>query len=134
MPGSSLWLLPPASHPLQSLLTSLIKETSERFASPHLFVPHVTLTSEIDPSVYGGVDQSQEWLDGLAFPKAGEVVVKLGNLDSEDVFVRKLYVRVEKEGVRGLGVVARRCVKGFEEEGEAERWARERYMPHLSLL
>jgi len=134
MPGSSLWLLPPSNHPLQSLLTTLIEKTSAHFSSPHLFIPHVTLTSEIKPSVYGEGDEPQKWLDGLKLPVKGEVVVKLGGLNSEDVFVRKLYSGVRKDGVRELGVVARRWVEGFEGEGESRRWAEEQYVPHLSLL
>ncbi|KAF2637992.1 2, 3 cyclic phosphodiesterase [Massarina eburnea CBS 473.64] len=145
MPGSSLWLLPPPTHPLTPHLTSLIRKTSSHFSSPHLFLPHVTLTSGIEPKVYAG--GAQAWLDGLPFlagGSEGDVVVRLEGVRSEDVFVRKLYVKVRKEGVeaeglRGLaGVVRREGVMGgkgeAEAEAEAERWVREVYRPHLSLL
>ncbi|KAK4033775.1 hypothetical protein C8A01DRAFT_39745, partial [Parachaetomium inaequale] len=63
MPGSSLWLLPPESHPLHPLLKTLITTTlpsnfpreaaSAPRVVPHFFPAHVTLTSGIDPDTYG---------------------------------------------------------------------------------
>ncbi|KAF2189613.1 2',3'-cyclic-nucleotide 3'-phosphodiesteras-like protein [Zopfia rhizophila CBS 207.26] len=132
MPGSSLWLLPPKSHPLNSLLSSLIERTAKHFNSPHLFIPHVTLTSEISPSIYSADPQS--WLDQIKFPAGSEVKVKLGKLNSEDVFVRKLYSTIEKSGVREIGKVARTVVKGYEDDIKAQQWVEEKYGPHLSLL
>ncbi|KAF2661364.1 2',3'-cyclic-nucleotide 3'-phosphodiesterase [Lophiostoma macrostomum CBS 122681] len=132
MPGSSLWLLPPADHPLDSLLTSLIEQTSAHFHSPHLFIPHVTLTSEIASSAYES--NPQQWLDEFKFPKSDLVQVRFESLQSEDVFVRKLYIKVEKGGVIELGKVARQAVDGYVEEAAAKRWAEEKYAPHLSLL
>ena len=101
MPGSSLWLLPPPNHPLNAVLFMLIQETAAHFDSEPLFLPHVTLTSEIDPSVYGSEPQS--WLDSLELPSSAQVQVKFGHLNSEDVFFRKLYISVDKEGVVDLG-------------------------------
>ncbi|GAB1316124.1 hypothetical protein MFIFM68171_06334 [Madurella fahalii] len=73
MPGSSLWLLPPQSHPLHTALSTLISRTlparfpreaaSSASVSPHFFAPHVTLTSEVAPSRYGA--DPQAWLDGM---------------------------------------------------------------------
>ncbi|KAF2447991.1 hypothetical protein P171DRAFT_429577 [Karstenula rhodostoma CBS 690.94] len=51
MPGSSLWLLPPRGHPLDAALSTLIAQTAAHFGSPHTFLPHVTLTSEIAADV-----------------------------------------------------------------------------------
>lgn len=132
MPGSSLWLLPPPNHPLNAHLFTLIQETSSHFDSEHLFLPHITLTSGIDPAVYGGKPQS--WLDSLDLPKASNVHVQFGALNSEDVFFRKLYIQIDKEGVTGLGKVSRRVVKGFEEDEVAGKWSEEVWVPHLSLL
>jgi 2',3'-cyclic-nucleotide 3'-phosphodiesterase len=132
MPGSSLWLLPPADHPLNSLLTSLIEQTSAHFKSPHLFIPHVTLTSEISSSSYGSAPQ--EWLDNFKFPTGNNVKVRFERLQSEEVFVKKLYIKVEKEGVIDLGKISRKAVEGYAEETNAKYWAEEKYMPHLSLL
>lgn len=132
MPGSSLWLLPPPNHPLNAILFTLIQETAAHFDSEHLFLPHVTLTSEIDPTVYGS--EPQPWLDSLELPSSADVHVKFGHLNSEDVFVRKLYIRVDKEGVLGLGKASRRQVNGYSDEDVAKKWAEEQYVPHLSLL
>lgn len=131
MPGSSLWLLPPASHPLNSTLSDLISQTTEHFNSPHLFLPHITITSGISASTYA--ENPQKWLASIDFP--ADVEVRLGRLASEDVFVRKLYSTVVKnDGLRDMGTVVRRYVEGFEEEERARKWAEEEYMPHLSLL
>jgi 2',3'-cyclic-nucleotide 3'-phosphodiesterase len=127
MPGSSLWLLPPADHPLNSLLTTAISKTSTHFSSPHHFIPHITLTSLIDPSTYAS--EPQKWLDSVPFPSKPDVVVRFGPLASEDVFVRKLYIKVEIEGVLQAGKVARMTVNGYEEEDVAGKFG-----PHLSLL
>lgn len=133
MPGSSLWLLPPTGHPLNSILESLINSTATHFNSSHLFLPHVTLTSDISSSTYSS--DPQKWLDSLSFPAGDVVEVKLGPLASEGVFVRKLYSKVSKsEGLCQTGTMARKAVRGFEDEEKAMKWAEEQYMPHLSLL
>jgi 2',3'-cyclic-nucleotide 3'-phosphodiesterase len=132
MPGSSLWLLPPEDHALNSILTTLIKKTSTHFNSPHLFVPHVTLTAEINPESYS--TDPQQWIDTIPFPQGCDVVVRFDRLESEDVFVKKLYIRVQKRGVRDIGKAARQEVKGYGDEQKAAKWADEEYYPHLSLL
>ncbi|KAF2496102.1 2, 3 cyclic phosphodiesterase [Lophium mytilinum] len=132
MPGSSLWLLPPPSHPLTPLLTSLISKTSTRFSSPYTFLPHVTLTSDIPSSIYSS--DPQAWLDELAkrFPPAAEVSVQFEKLEVGNIFVKKITVRVRKDGVSGLAKIAREVVEA--RAGEAEKWVEEAYLPHLSLL
>jgi len=132
MPGSSLWLLPPQSHPLNSKLPTLIDRTSSHFGSAHRFLPHITLTSEISASAHS--PDPQAWLDALEIPLNDTIAVKFHHLASEDVFFRKLYVKCEKgEGLRKLAALSRREVEGFEEE-VAAKWAAETYNPHLSLL
>lgn len=59
--------------------------------------------------------------------------VRLGALASDPVFVRKLYARVDKDGVRGVGRVARGVVEA-EAGVPVETWVEERWVPHLSLL
>jgi 2',3'-cyclic-nucleotide 3'-phosphodiesterase len=133
MPGSSLWFLPPTAHPLDSKLSILIDQISTRFESPHRFLPHVTITSEILASKY--LDNPQAWLDSLQIQSVGDVGVKFEKLASEDVKVRKLYIKCEKaEGLKKLAVVCRREVDGFHEEEKATQWAADNYNPHLSLL
>jgi 2',3'-cyclic-nucleotide 3'-phosphodiesterase len=133
MPGASLWLLPPASHPLNAKLSTLIRRSKAHFASTHLFLPHITLTSDIDPAVYGA--DPQAWLDALHLPAAEHVVVRFTNLASEDVYVRKLYIACRKlDGLCELAAACRREVKGFDEEEKAQGWVKEKYAPHASLL
>ena len=133
MPGSSLWLLPPTDHPLRDVIPSLIDKTSKKFNSPHRFLPHVTLTSEISPSAYGS--NPQAWLDSLAFPAGQDVRVTFERLGSDEAFFRKLYIKCEKnEGVKKLAKQCRQQVNGFEEEAKALIWANDQYMPHLSLM
>ncbi|CBX92897.1 similar to 2',3'-cyclic-nucleotide 3'-phosphodiesterase [Plenodomus lingam JN3] len=133
MPGSSLWLLPPPTHPLHTLLPTLISQTSSHFHSPHRFLPHITLTSEISASSYSS--DPQAWLDALHLPSTDGVVITFQQLASEDVFVRKLYVQCAKTaGVRDLARVCRQEVEGFGEEEVAKGWAEQQYNPHLSLL
>jgi 2',3'-cyclic-nucleotide 3'-phosphodiesterase len=129
MPGSSLWLLPPSEHPLNNLLTTLIDQTSQLFNSTHLFLPHITLTSDISPSKYG--TEPQKWLEILPLPSSKDVHVNFEKLASEDVFFRKLYIKCAKSGLVDLGRVCRVEVDG---DTEAKKWAEEMYMPHCSLL
>ena len=133
MPGSSLWLLPPADHPLNKVLPALIDQTSKTFGSPHRFLPHVTLTSEILPSKYGS--DAQGWLKSLELALGNDVRVNFDRLGSEDIFFRKLYIKCEKDG--GLKTLAKQCrqnVDGFADEKIAQDWAEEKYMPHVSLM
>lgn len=135
MPGSSLWLLPPKDHPLNGILTSCIQRTSGYFHSPHLFLPHITLTSNITPSTYS--PDPQKWLDNLDLfgTPPTSVEVNFTHLESQDAFFKKLYISVLKEaGLIEIAKRARRVVPGEEDEAEAERWAVEEWGPHLSLL
>ncbi|EAT85717.1 2',3'-cyclic-nucleotide 3'-phosphodiesterase [Parastagonospora nodorum] len=133
MPGSSLWLLPPKSHRLNSILPTLIDQTSSHFGSAHRFLPHVTITSEISPSTHS--PNPQAWLDSLEISSGDKIEVMFEKLASEDVFFRKLYIKCHKtEGLKKLAVLCRREVEGFGEEREAAKWATESYNPHLSLL
>ena len=69
------------------------------------------------------------------------VYVKFDKLQSEDVFVRKLYIKCLKtagetgeNGLKELGKVARKNVAGYEDDGEARKWVEEKWVPHVSLL
>jgi 2',3'-cyclic-nucleotide 3'-phosphodiesterase len=128
MPGSSLWLLPPANSPLDAILSAQIDTVSKHFHSEHRFLPHVTLTSGISESTY--TPDPQAWLNNLSLPS--DVRVKFEKVASEDAFVKKLYINVVKDdSVRELGEAARRTV----EDGErAKAWAKDEYLPHLSLM
>ncbi|KAK0615631.1 2',3'-cyclic-nucleotide 3'-phosphodiesterase [Bombardia bombarda] len=151
MPGSSLWLLPPPSHPLHQILSTLISSTlpalfpAEASAdspsiSPHFFAPHMTLTSEIDPALYG--DDPQAWLDSIPWASLRDQVhVRFEGIQSQDVLVRRCFIRVSLGGVRKVVGLARAWgVYGGEDVGEGsrtetwlERWKVE-YGPHVSLM
>lgn len=133
MPGSSLWLLPPVDHPLDTILPTLIDKTSLRFSSTHRFLPHVTCTSEIAASTYE--PDPQAWLDSLRLPDADDIHVIFEQLSSENVFVRKLYIKCHKnDGMKRLSQRCRQQVQGFEDEKQAEEWVEGKFTPHLSLL
>lgn len=133
MPDSSLWLLPPADHPLNAVLASLIRQTSSHFDSTHLFLPHVTLTSEISPSSHSS--DPQAWLDALDLPSGNDVRVKFEKLASEDVFVRKLYIQCAKtNGLEKLAGASRREVDDFGDDAKVSEWVNDKYNPHVSLL
>ncbi|KAK8064603.1 hypothetical protein PG994_007241 [Apiospora phragmitis] len=124
MPGSSLWLTLPSAFP--------------DLAGP-AFAPHMTLTSEIDPAVYG--EDPQGWLDAVPWPRAADVDVQLDQVATQDVFFRRCYLKVAfKEGVRNIAGLARAA--GVSGEGHAfgpvtEKWLEEwrgAFGPHVSLI
>jgi 2',3'-cyclic-nucleotide 3'-phosphodiesterase len=133
MPGASLWLLPPENHLLSQDLQSLIRQTAAHFGSSELFNPHVTLTSDISSQTYSS--DPQAWLDSLQLPAADHIQVLFERLDSEDIFVRKLYIKCAKTvGLKQLARVCRLQVPGCAEEAKAEKWVNDVYNPHTSLL
>lgn len=134
MPGSSLWLLPPESHPVNDKLVSLIKRTASHFGSTDLFIPHITLTSDlVEPSSYG--TEPQKWIESLDLPAGADVRVAFEKLNSEDVYFRKLYVKCQKNaGLKALATICRRQIANYEDEEIARKWAEDTYNPHVSLL
>ncbi|KAK5662343.1 hypothetical protein OQA88_8253 [Cercophora sp. LCS_1] len=146
MAGSSLWLVPPPSHPLCTILELLIKEalpsifpaesTSETL-SPHFFSPHLTLTSDISPAIYGS--DPQGWLDSIPWPSGDQVRVRFETVLSQDVFYRRCYLKVGQDGVRGLAALARaRGVYGEDVPGEKTKewieWWEKAFGAHVSLM
>ncbi|KAK4221540.1 putative cyclic phosphodiesterase [Podospora fimiseda] len=145
MPGSSLWLLPPPSHPLFPLLSTLISSTlplnfplltSSPLLPKHFFTPHMTLTSDISPQTYSS--DPQEWLDSIPFPFAKEIKVRFTRIKSQDFFYRRCFIGVEYEGIDS--VVAKAREYGVEGVGEQEKvrewlgWWREAFGGHVSLI
>ncbi|KAK4456573.1 putative cyclic phosphodiesterase [Cladorrhinum samala] len=145
MTGSSLWLLPPPSHPLSSILKELITAkipshfphlTSSPSLPPSFFEAHMTLTSEIPPSAYGS--NPQAWLDSIPFPPAEQVKLRFGRIKSQDVFHRRCFVSVEYDGVKKVVAKAREHgVEGAGEEDKVDKWLewwRNEYGAHVSLI
>ncbi|KAK8016897.1 2- 3 cyclic phosphodiesterase [Apiospora rasikravindrae] len=99
MPGSSLWLVPPPTHPLHATIAELIERTLPS-TFPDLtgpaFAPHMTLTSGIDPAVYADAGP-QAWLDAVPWPRAADVDVRLERVATQDIFFRRCYLKVAFE-------------------------------------
>jgi 2',3'-cyclic-nucleotide 3'-phosphodiesterase len=140
MPGSSLWLVPPPDHPLHNILSDIITRQLP-FKFPDVtgpsFSPHMTLTSNIDPEIYG--DNPQAWLDSIPWPEAGTVKVRFRGVETEDTFFRRGYVKVGFDGVREIAGIARsRGVIGENIIGPGtESWLRDwqiAFGPHVSLI
>ncbi|KAL2266001.1 hypothetical protein VTJ83DRAFT_5353 [Remersonia thermophila] len=176
----SIWLLPPPSHPLRPLLSDLIHRTlpgafphlaasptANPPVAPHFFPPHITLASSI-PAAHTAEDAPggpQAFLERVFAPllqgndddgeKTGfKVRVRPGEVDGQDHFFRRCFVRIGLDGgVRTLaGVATAGAVLGEEvsvvgtgADGELEvsfgektqqwlRWWEEAYGPHLSLM
>ncbi|KAK7983421.1 hypothetical protein PG989_010823, partial [Apiospora arundinis] len=133
----------PPTHPLYALITELITRTLPStfpdLTGPTTFAPHMTLTSGIDPAVYG--DDPQGWLDAVPWPRAADVGVRLETVATQDVFFRRCYLKVAfADGIRQIAGLARAV--GVSGEGHAigpvtegwlEEW-REAFGPHVSLI
>ncbi|KAF2222985.1 hypothetical protein BDZ85DRAFT_120158 [Elsinoe ampelina] len=65
MPGSSLWLIPPKDPFNRAMQTQITSMVPMRFApnKPPTFIPHITLTSHINPALHE--HDAQAWLDSL---------------------------------------------------------------------
>jgi len=138
MPGSSLWLIPPPTSDFNKHLQDLITASIPRHFSntkTHDFIPHVTITSNISPSLH--TPNPQAWLDSLDLPLTSAITItaEIEALDPEDPFFKKLTLRLGKDG--SLCDLAARCraegVLGGDEE-RAREWVRNEYAPHLSLM
>jgi 2',3'-cyclic-nucleotide 3'-phosphodiesterase len=97
----------------------------------------MTLTSNIDPAIYG--DSPQQWLDSIPWPAAGEVKIRFEGVKTEDFFFRRGYVKVRPEGATDIAALARaRGVEGEDIVGpKTEKWLGDwlaAFGPHVSLL
>ncbi|KIV83757.1 hypothetical protein PV11_05752 [Exophiala sideris] len=140
---SSLWLIPPcADHPFNKSIQDLITNTLPSdfpHAPKNNFIPHVTITSDVDPATtYGSSSSPQEWLDSLALPEfkreSNEVIIELEELEAGEPFFKKVTLRAKKDAnLVSLAAACRRqgvCIS----EDEASQWAEKDYLPHLSLF
>ena len=97
------------------------------------FAPHVTLTSEVPPSLVES--DPQKWLDELELKHCEDVHVRFKSLVTEDKFFKRLFIRCEKDP--GLFCVAKSCRKWGVEGGDhakAGKWLNGSYDPHCSLM
>lgn len=134
--GSSLWLVPPKGSTITSKLQELISSDVPRIfqdVSPPDFAPHITLTSEIDPSLYG--NDPQAWLDSLDLSEK-HVHIRFLVVDTEAVFFRKCTLRVDKT-FSDLDLIAsesRRVGVLGGDAAAADDWTGMEYEPHCSLM
>ncbi|ETI19495.1 hypothetical protein G647_09329 [Cladophialophora carrionii CBS 160.54] len=140
---SSLWLIAPHDdHAFNKSLKDLIDTTLPSdfpHAAKNPFIPHVTVTSEIDPATtYEKSSSPQEWLDGLILPEfqkeKNEVVIELEQLEAGEPFFKKVTLRAKKDA--NLVKFASKCREQglLLSESEAQKWAENEYLPHLSLF
>jgi 2',3'-cyclic-nucleotide 3'-phosphodiesterase len=140
---SSLWLIAPHDdHPFNKSLKDLIGSTLPSdfpHAPKNNFIPHVTVTSEIDPAkTYERASSPQEWLDSLILPEfqkeKNEVVIELEQLEVGEPFFKKVTLRAKKGA--NLVKFASKCREQglLLSESEAQKWAENDYLPHLSLF
>jgi 2',3'-cyclic-nucleotide 3'-phosphodiesterase len=133
MPGSSLWLVPPTSSPLNKILQTLISDAIP-FQFPtkttHDFIPHITLTSGIEPFP----SDPQHWLNDLKLPDADSLHVRVQQPEAGVPFFKKLTLACEKnDGLKALAEACRAQATKVE-EAEAARWVEKEYLPHCSLV
>ena len=139
MPGASLWIIPPKDSSFSQALQTLISTTIPPHfphTKTHDFIPHVTITSNIDSSLYAS--DPQAWLSDLHLPSGDHhdpVFVTLDVLEAGDAFVKKLTLRAGKTAqlLQLVSACRAEAVEGGE-QGEAEKWAHDEYLPHLSLM
>lgn len=139
MPGASLWLIPPHHSPftkdIQTLISKTIPARLPAGTKTHDFIPHVTITSQIEASVYR--DDPQAWLGSLKLPPTSHhdpLLVSLEALEAGDPFFKKLIMKAEK--TTQLLLLAATCrAQGVTsgDSAKADDWARSEYLPHLSL-
>ena len=105
-----------------------------------VFAPHVTVTSEIDPSkTYSKSSSPQEWLDNLSLPtfvkEHDEVVLELDEIEASDAYFRKLTIRANtQKNLQKLVAACRAQAVLDNDTAKAEAWAENEYNPHLSLM
>ncbi|KAL0261038.1 hypothetical protein SLS55_004730 [Diplodia seriata] len=137
--------------PARAVLSALIAESlPAQFPTeqppPPRFVPHVTLTADVQLDAFTeSADEEQQkrdaraWLDRMmAHRLPGDVRVRFEALDVGDKFVQKLTLRVSKDkqgGLRELARVSRLYgVEGGKAADAVETWLDGVYRPHCSLV
>lgn len=137
MPGLSLWFVPREGNIFTKTMQELIDdEVPRQFYLPegkkYSFLPHVTVTSDIDAKI---AEAPQEWLDKLDFPhfkqEHNEVLIELDEVQAEDPFFRKCNISVsENANLRTVCGIARKAAGLSEDFAQSK----EQFRPHMSLL
>jgi hypothetical protein len=124
---------------LTELITKTVPSTFPDALHPPEFVPHLTITSEINLSALK--PDPSAWLERLAVPQIEDVLVRFTSVGIGNSFTKKLFLRADKTGLEGLGELIRwqavespNGIGGEEERKRAENWAEQIWEPHVSLL
>jgi 2',3'-cyclic-nucleotide 3'-phosphodiesterase len=136
MGGSSLWLVPPEDSELYKTIHELIINKIPPLypnASPPKFTPHVTLTSDLTSDHQ---PEAQQWLDSIALPESvSSMKVTIRHVAVGSIYYQKLTMRCDKTAE--LCDLAATCRAGGVDDvdsQQAQRWAKEKYGPHCSLM
>lgn len=139
MPGASLWIIPPTSSFndfLQTLITDTIPSLFPE-ATTHSFIPHITITSNVDQSIYDDQKDPQAWLDSLHLEhhEAQDIKILLADLEPGHPFFKKLTLNVVEDDplLRLVAACRMEAVVGYDIIN-ATWWAEGEYLPHLSLM
>lgn len=75
-----------------------------------------------------------EWLQNIPLALEKEPTVNFRSLDVSDVFFKKLTISVAKDPLHDIAVQIRAAAVEKKNTAAAERWAKDIYAPHVSLL
>ena len=128
--------MPPKGSQIDLVLSRLIQKTVPQhfpeLKSPVDFSPHLTLTSDIPKEVVE--NEPQTWLDSLPLNLAKSPIVKFQSLDVGEIFFKKLTLSALIEPLHDVATQIRAAANEGGDARAAERWARDVYAPHVSLL
>lgn len=75
-----------------------------------------------------------EWLQNIPLALDKEPTVNFQSLDVSDAFFKKLTVNAAKDPLHDIAVQIRAAAVEKGDTAAAERWAKDNYAPHVSLL
>ena len=117
---------------LSRLIIGIVPQRFPELTSPVDFSPHLTLTSDIPKEVVE--TEPQTWLDSLPLNLTKPPMVKFQSLDVGDIFFKKLTLSALLEPLHDVATQMRAAANEGGDALAAERWARDVYAPHVSLL
>lgn len=136
MPGASLWVIPPQSSLFNQIIQTLISKIVPAYfpnTKTHDFIPHLTITSNIDKSTYD--KDPQAWLDNLPLDHLEHIPVPLDCIEPGEPFFKKLTIKAEDPPELLAFAAACRAHAVLDgDESKAAKWSEDEYLPHMSLM
>ncbi|KAH0615148.1 uncharacterized protein H6S33_000784 [Morchella sextelata] len=130
--GASIWLCPPEGTQIEAILIKLISNTVPAYFGDEKvpdFRPHATITSEIPPNL-----DPQEVLDSIDIKELPNVIFT--SMVIGETFFTRGTLHIEKND--SIVALATHCREKFafggQSKEDAEKWAREKFTPHVSLV